>query len=730
MNRPQFQLGLTFQVLNGARLAVRRGRAYGYFKGQVFAKLAPLLAKNSALEELLALPFPVAEIFFALELLAKHGLVVEGPRSTDCSLTNFWGPRDDDQWRKKLAEPAKLAVTLRNLTNDVGLSTSLEEHLVEVGIEMKGPSEANASTLLVTLVNHYLHHDLESLIPKNQPCLLFRHCLPYVWAGPLFAPNYGACNTCLARRLQQREGTASDLAVIECGTVSSRSKIYSNAALSYIASQVASVALGDRQLAQQIVSLDLTTWKASKHKLNGVCVGSSRCTGAHKGTAAQTVSPSIKLEEFPISSTDGGFRIKSTAETLTEYSHHISEITGLIDPFKDDRSADPAFSVHFGRVVSTPGAKLVACAGKGVNDVAARASLVCESLERHSAVYREGDCGLIESFEKQSKAISPNSIMLFSDDQYRTHQSAKWQNNPFFRVPQKLDVTVPIAWTSVWSLTNQREAYVPTALCYLGYPKQDHVYAVACTNGLAAGNCVTEAILQGLLELIERDAIAVWWYNRLRVPAIVLSEIADWYLNDVLLLLLEMGRTLTVLDVSHDLPVYVYVAVSTREQETNGIMLGFGAHLDPKIARRRAVSEMLQMLAQAMRNGKENLAAYESHPDIDTRRWLCEANVTEQSHLLPSSGIAHDENCFREPSDLADAVRILVNSLRCKEIEVLVLDLTRRDVGLPVVRVIAPGLRHFWPRFGPGRLYDLPVQHFQMPTFLEEHDLNPTWMFL
>jgi ribosomal protein S12 methylthiotransferase accessory factor len=62
--------------------------------------------------------------------------------------------------------------------------------------------------------------------------------------------------------------------------------------------------------------------------------------------------------------------------------------------------------------------------------------------------------------------------------------------------------------------------------------------------------------------------------------------------------------------------------------------------------------------------------------------------------------------------------------------EVLVLDQTRPDVGLPVVKVIVPGMRHFWARLGPGRLYDVPVQlgRLATPTLYEE--LNPIPMFL
>ena len=55
----------------------------------------------------------------------------------------------------------------------------------------------------------------------------------------------------------------------------------------------------------------------------------------------------------------------------------------------------------------------------------------------------------------------------------------------------------------------------------------------------------------------------------------------------------------------------------------------------------------------------------------------------------------------------------------------LVLDQTRPDIGVPVIRVIVPGLRHFYRRFAPGRLYDVPVKLGLRKTPLREQDLNP-----
>jgi len=79
--------------------------------------------------------------------------------------------------------------------------------------------------------------------------------------------------------------------------------------------------------------------------------------------------------------------------------------------------------------------------------------------------------------------------------------------------------------------------------------------------------------------------------------------------------------------------------------------------------------------------------------------------------------------------DPLDTTRAQVNA--CVEIarragmDFLVLDQTRPDVEVPVVRVIVPGLRHFYRRFGPGRLYDVPVKLGLRDRPLAEHELNP-----
>ncbi|HVV81730.1 MAG TPA: YcaO-like family protein, partial [Kofleriaceae bacterium] len=75
-------------------------------------------------------------------------------------------------------------------------------------------------------------------------------------------------------------------------------------------------------------------------------------------------------------------------------------------------------------------------------------------------------------------------------------------------------------------------------------------------------------------------------------------------------------------------------------------------------------------------------------------------------------------------------VRACVARAAARDLEVLVLDQTRPDLALSAVKVLVPGLRHFWPRLGPGRLYDVPVALGRRAAPLAEEQLNPVPLWL
>jgi ribosomal protein S12 methylthiotransferase accessory factor YcaO len=109
-------------------------------------------------------------------------------------------------------------------------------------------------------------------------------------------------------------------------------------------------------------------------------------------------------------------------------------------------------------------------------------------------------------------------------------------------------------------------------------------------------------------------------------------------------------------------------------------------------------------------------------------RWWRTVRTTASGYLAPDLEAGprrlHDFKNLAS-DDLQQDILTCRELAQTQGIEILVLDQTRPDVGFPVVRVVAPGLRHFWPRFGPGRLYDVPLQEGWLRQSLDEGEMNP-----
>ncbi len=94
---------------------------------------------------------------------------------------------------------------------------------------------------------------------------------------------------------------------------------------------------------------------------------------------------------------------------------------------------------------------------------------------------------------------------------------------------------------------------------------------------------------------------------------------------------------------------------------------------------------------------------------------------------MPASAPAAQWDCDEKFARLGTREQVIacMQLTQSKDLDFLVLDQTRPDVGVPVVRVVVPGLRHFYRRFAPGRLYDVPVKLGLRAQPLAESELNP-----
>ena len=323
--------------------------------------------------------------------------------------------------------------------------------------------------------------------------------------------------------------------------------------------------------------------------------------------------------------------------------------------------------------------------------------------------------------------------MLWSERQYQDRDAWNALDRKFAVVPEPFDPGIECDFSPVWSLTRHEVRWVPTGMLYYSVPRPSgRLLFIACSNGAAAGNTREEAILQGALELVERDAVAVWWYNRLPRPEFDVSGMDDPRIHETLATYRRLGRPIALLDLTHDLGIPVVAAVSARESGVSeDILIGFGAHLDPAIAVMRAISEVTQFYPGVAGHREDGSGDY-GYDDRESQEWWRTATRESEPYLVP------DPLALRAPwsptagavQDLAAAVRTVQSAIESRGHEVVVLDQTRPDIGFPTVKVLAPGMRHFWARYAPGRLYDVPVALGWLPVPTAEEDLNPRVMFL
>ncbi len=409
--------------------------------------------------------------------------------------------------------------------------------------------------------------------------------------------------------------------------------------------------------------------------------------------------------------------------------HLLDPITGITRGVRKlNVGVEPAVHIYIGGTnrAHTPAGLTDAtrhlrsfASGKGRNDLLARASLIGEIAERHSAVFRGDEPRLKGSyFQLLDRAVHPNAIMLFSERQLAMRAALATAEDP---IPRMFEEGEMVDWTPVWSLTQQRQKFVPTSLLYFGVPvSTGGSFCFADSNGNAAGATLESAMLQGLLELIERDAVGIWWFNALRRPAVSLDEIEGTWVREFVAQLSAINREVWVLDITTDIGIPAYAAVSRRTDTAPELLLfGFGSHTDARTAVLRALTELGQTLGIMQEISDSNAPI-----SLGLRQWLERGSLQSCPFLVPA-GSAPLRESVMGAGPTARAFEFCQAQLENVGLECLVLDQTRADVGIPAVKMLVPGLCHYRRRLAPGRLYSTPVKLGWVSEPNQEERLNP-----
>ena len=710
-------------------------------KGKSLAAILPLLDGTRSEDDIadeLAGRISLSDIYYHLIQLKERDLIEPVPAGELHPRQIFYKRMGGDPAR--LAKPQDVMVTsvgggdAERVAQNLALSGTLR---VEVADWESRPLDSGA--FWITVTPDYLDPGLEAF--NRRALAAGTRWLPIKpdgiepWMGPLVGLAETGCMECLLHRLRGHR-VLEIQHLREKGQPQYLSQGVTGASLDALCSLL--VLELEKLLTQSpdvfiqkgVLALNLKSLEIIRHELRRRPYCPACGESNYTGLAGLPETRITLTSQTKASYKDGGERIKAAAETIDQFKTRISPITGEVGSLKTREDLPACFgflaaSTYAAMNRNQPNinsarlAALGVSAGKGRTEIQARASALGEALERYSTQYFGYEQCLRAPFhEVADNALHPRDLNPFSDSQYRDRED--WgRRAETGRVPELFDEHTPIDWTPAWSLTHERWRWVPSAIVYYSYPEPEGgKYCYADSNGVASGNCIEEAIVQGFFELVEREGVALWWYNMLQRPSLDLKTFGSRFALEAAAGLDRMGYTLDVLDLTTDLGIPVFAAIALHGTDPGAEpVLGFGAHFDQNIALERAVSEIGQSWSLDGHISPNEINRKTTGRSLSTEPFLRPLEGASPVSSISFTNLASD--------DFAKDVETCISLLDKHGLEMLVVDLTRPDVGLAVARVLVPGMVHFWPRFGAKRLYDLPVKLGWMDQPKVENDLNP-----
>lgn len=375
------------------------------------------------------------------------------------------------------------------------------------------------------------------------------------------------------------------------------------------------------------------------------------------------------------------------------------------------------------------------CAGKGTTLEAATASALGEAVERYSSAYwypeevvyaRRGDL--------DGKSLDPRDLVL-----YRAEQYDQLPYDPY------ADTSV-LGWVPSRSLVDGSEVYVPALAVFMSYHPvmAGERLTMVTSNGLAAGPTLLDAVLGGLLEVLERDAFLITWMNRLPTRRVDAATHPDRDVVELWRAYRRRGVDVHLVLLPTDHPAHVFMAVAAQRGDGDGParVVGLGADLDAARAARKAVLELGQVRPTLRMKSRETkvrdriealVADPELVDDLDDHDLLyCDPRTAAAFDFLLDAPVVAPPWPGPPARPPGDALVHLVESL-APRVDVLSCDLTPPEMaglGLHTARVIVPGFQpiHFGarePRLGGERLYTLPFELGLTDAPTTPESLNP-----
>lgn len=315
--------------------------------------------------------------------------------------------------------------------------------------------------------------------------------------------------------------------------------------------------------------------------------------------------------------------------------------------------------------------------GKGITKEHAKASAMMEGFERYSAEKQTDDEVVVATIDEISdfgEYIDPVSLNLPKE------------------LEKKCIDDISLEWTVSKDIISGDSFYIPTNAVYHPYLHDNNVQSLfkSNTNGLASGNILEEAILHGMLEVIERDAWSIFELTHKNYAQIDLESIESETVNDIISKFESKGIKIKLMDFTADIkiPTIAASADDTVTKDAGLLTLGMGTHLDPEVAILRALTEVAQSRATQINGAREDTvrADFAREAGYERMKRINKYYFRDEDKKIDLKDI---EN--KSTSSITKDIEIVKDELMANDIgRILYVDLTRPELDVSVVRVIIP----------------------------------------
>ena len=302
----------------------------------------------------------------------------------------------------------------------------------------------------------------------------------------------------------------------------------------------------------------------------------------------------------------------------------------------------------------------------------------------------------IERFCAEKKNFSSDQILVASyNDVKKNHLVV----HPFeFNAPKSINFLQEeiLEWVPSINLIDGKTYYVTANTVFYPYfPDSGRSLFRYFTTGLAAGNSYIEAISHALLEVIERDASAINLLKSAKNPSVDVKSITCAEASKIIEQLKKANLNVVIRDISTPdikVPVFSVICEELDLYDPLYVSGGYGAHLNKDIALIGALNEAALSRVSTISGAREDIKKFEKKRETP----YSEYKEKYKNWFDISSKIDYQSiESFSYPTVVDDVTALCNKLLQAGFNKILVVDLTVKDLILPVVKVLVPGVERY-----------------------------------